>query len=116
MVHQTLQGLLLWDRGEMGIPFGLPSTGGGQCGERALATSLTNPRPMVRGSSGGSPAFPRPHAASPRHPLDSTGGESPRVVKDSCTRRLLGLEELRSISGKIQAIPGAIYRGFHTGS
>jgi hypothetical protein len=55
-VHQTLHGLLLWDRSEMGILFGSPSSGSGQRGERAVVTSFTIPRPTVGGSFGGSPA------------------------------------------------------------
>jgi hypothetical protein len=43
MVHQTLHNLLLQDRNEMGIPFGLPSSSDGWHGEQVAVTSFTNP-------------------------------------------------------------------------
>jgi hypothetical protein len=51
-VHQTLHGLLLRDRSEMGVSFSLPSRNGGWRGEWATAASFTRTRPMAWGSSG----------------------------------------------------------------
>jgi hypothetical protein len=75
---------------QTGIPFSLPSSDGGQCGERTVVASFTQTRPTAWGSSGDSPAWPRPRVASPRLPLASTGGESVLTMADYCAWRLLG--------------------------
>jgi hypothetical protein len=63
-VRHLGQGFFLRHRGETGIPFCLPSSGGGQCGERAATTSFASSRPTAWGGSDGSPARPRPRIAS----------------------------------------------------
>jgi hypothetical protein len=75
---------------QTGIPFGLPSKDGGQCGERTVVASFTQTRPTAWGSSGDSLAWPRPRVASPRLPLASTGDESVLTMADYCAWRLLG--------------------------
>jgi hypothetical protein len=64
MVHQILHGLFVRHRGETGTPFCLPSSSGGRCGERAVATSSVSFRPTAWGGSDGPPAGPRPWIAS----------------------------------------------------
>jgi hypothetical protein len=64
MVHHLGQGFFLRHHGETGIPFCLPSSDGGRCGERAAATSSASSRPTAWGRFDGSPARPRPRIAS----------------------------------------------------
>jgi hypothetical protein len=63
-VRHLGRGFFLQHRGETVIPFCLPSSGGGRCGERAAATSSASSRPTVWGGSDGSLARPRPRIAS----------------------------------------------------
>jgi hypothetical protein len=55
-VHQILHGLFLQYRSETVIPFHLPSSGGGQRGERVAVTSFARTQSTTWGSFNGSPA------------------------------------------------------------
>jgi hypothetical protein len=110
------RGFLLRQWGDTGSSFSLPRSGKSWRSRQAMAASSSQAWQTLRSSTGAPMASRKGREASLRPPLASHGFNFARVVEENRAWRVARVQRTSLVLDKIQAIAGAIYRGFQMGS